>query len=158
MTPYYFTASVIAVALISAAYDSKVINLWRSIKHVPRWLVRAAVVVLAAYITKEWVLLLGSWGLFNVVFRPCLNLWRNPKRSVWYISPSNVYDWVVLWVYFRLKLGGSGWLPSRKQVKQSWAHNMTFPHFVSDIHRAGKLAYIVELAAFGMAVYIRGII
>jgi hypothetical protein len=90
--------------------------------------------------------LLGSWGLFNVVFRPCLNLWRKPKRSVWYISPANVYDRLFLYA-----LEADAY--SVGEDHGEWYEVST--HYRMLTRRAGKLAYIVELAAFGMAVSFR---
>ena len=144
-----FNTSIIALALLSAWYDSGRINNDLPIVHVPRWLVRSALAVIAAWVTGEWILLLGSWGLFNLFFRPCLNQWRVPKRSVWYIAPwSNVYDRTIWSITF------FGYEPITWSLYLQ-GYLSGAPGYVSDVHRAGKLAYIVELAAFGMAVSFR---
>jgi hypothetical protein len=150
-----FLTSIIALALLSAWYDSGRINNDLPILHVPRWLVRSAIAVIAAWVTGEWILLLGSWGLFNVVFRPCLNLWRVPKRSVWYISPSSRYDWTFIISTIPGLCRVNDWIVD---ADEDWMkHGQFYYKHERGVHRAGKLAYIVELAAFGLAVYLRSL-
>jgi hypothetical protein len=147
MTP--LIAITIAIAILSAWYDKTRIAGGYAIMHIPRWLVRAALVCLAALLFKLPWMVLGLWGLFSAVFRFALNKWRGLDWR--YVSPSNWYDYA-----FLLVSGAWGWKPHGEWTWSNWRAFMRAQHtgydlddqYAEAVHDAGVAAYIVELAAF----------
>jgi hypothetical protein len=143
--------TTIAIAILSAWYDKVRIAWGHDILHVPRWLVRAALVTLAAVVFGEPWMVLGLWGLFSAVFRYSLNRWRGKDWR--YLSPSNWYDTAFIFL-----VDTSEWL-GRKAEQDIHGVLYSAPDsgwYRKDIHRAGTLAYIVEVMAFVVVAYICG--
>ena len=88
--------TTIAIAILSAWYDKVRIAGGHDIMHVPRWLIRAALVSIAALLFGHPWMVLGLWGLFSAVFRFALNRWRGKDAT--YVSTSNYYDRAFIWL------------------------------------------------------------
>ena len=131
MTP--LTLTTIAIAILSAWYDKVRIAGGHEIMHVPRWVIRAALVSIAALLFGHPWMVLGLWGLFSAVFRFALNRWRGLDWR--YVSPSNWYDRTFM------EFAGYWW--------SSWDGFDT-----NDVHRAGTIAYIVEVVAFVVVLFL----
>ena len=153
--------TTIAIAILSAWYDKVSIAGGHEIMHVPRWLIRAALVTLAAFVFGHPWMLLGLWGLFSAVFRFALNRWRGLDWR--YLSPSSWYDWTFIWIG---SLPGRGFYVSalwdneaRKTIEAQWGtvgYHAGWEPYVRWAHRGGTLAYIVEVVAFVVVAYICG--
>jgi len=83
-------------------------------------------------------LCLVAYGSFSVVFRWRLNKLRN--MSPWYVSPSNAYDTAFIHMVSEINKDA---LPAVHRLR--YADNMY--GYVTDVHRAGRIAYCCELAA-----------
>jgi hypothetical protein len=125
--------------------------------HVPRWIIRAALVSIAALLFGHPWMVLGLWGLFSAVFRFALNRWRGLDWR--YIAPwSNTYDLVFY------GLAGEGWPhkglrmdPVSRAYHNGFKYDGIIMWGVRDrVHRAGTLAYAVEVVAFVVVAYICG--
>ena len=144
--------TTIAIAILSAWYDKIRIAGGHEIKHVPRWLVRAALVSIAAFVFGHPWMVLGLWGLFSAVFRFALNRWRGLDWR--YIGPwSNTYDRVFHGIVIRYRHGF--WIPADFLGEERDIYfggrgidATSTQSAKDDIHRAGTIAYIVEVVAF----------
>jgi hypothetical protein len=169
--------TTIAIAILSAWYDKVRIAGGHEILHVPRWLIRAALVTIAALLFGHPWMVLGLWGLFSAVFRFALNRWRGKDWR--YVSPSNWYD--TAFIVFSISVGQLD-IPRRdrftlkercfimsehallmKASKVHWIDRTDGPDlnilpswYAQQVHRAGTIAYIVEVVAFVVVAYICG--
>jgi hypothetical protein len=142
---------VIAACILTAAFavwqaseDDLQITMGQPVRHVRQWLLRASVVTLMCVVIGLPWLAIGLAGLFSAVFRYSLNRLRG--LSPWYVSPSNWYDWFWLCVC-AATLGWSAW-GHRREFAISWSYNLLWPGWVQWSHRAGRIAYAVELVVF----------
>jgi hypothetical protein len=125
--------------------------------HVPRWLIRAALVTLAALLFGHPWMVLGLWGLFSAMFRFALNRWRGKDWR--YIAPwSNLYDRTVMSFRVSVRYFASyyqWWWPNDKEITM-WKDGYLsgWPWAKKDIHRAGTIAYIVEVVAFVVVLFL----
>ena len=94
-----------------------------------------------------------GWAAFTMLFRFALNAERGLDWR--YVSPSNWYDWAFLWLgsipgrgmYFGTVFSRR----ARLEFVESWAtigYHAGFHPWVTWAHRAGTLAYALELAVF----------
>lgn len=147
-------ASVL-LALEEAKKDAWLISQHMPVDHVGAWCFRAAimsgVVGLLLMIVDPWaaVPLLGLAGSsFSALFRWQLNGAR--RLHTCYIAPwSNAYDrlWYgVLFFITSIKFGLWVW-PGQSSIdvaRVGYTHGATAT--TNDIHRAGRIAYVVEIA------------
>ncbi len=143
---------VIAACILTAAFavwcacdDDLQIAMNKPVKHVQQWLLRASVVTLLCVVVGMPWLAIGLAGLFSAVFRYALNRLRG--LSPWYVSPSNWYDWQFIkrTRWFTLDL------VKQPRTQAMMYHQVAYndaPYYVTSIHRAGRIAYAVELLAF----------
>lgn len=159
-----FAAIVLALAEQCSVWDAEEIEYRRrnngeSLDHAPMWRFRAAMVAGAALgmwllanheAPQHWSVLLPLLGFgafaFSAWFRFKLN--KRRKEDWRYCSPSNWYDYG-----FLMLSGAWGW----KQPRWTWSNWRGFmkfahwnnyelnPPYVVQVHRAGTIAYCVEL-------------
>jgi hypothetical protein len=159
---------VIAACILTATFavwcacdDDLQIAMNKPVRHVRQWLLRASVVTLLCVVIGLPWLAIGLAGLFSAVFRYALNRLRG--LSPWYVSPSNWYDYLLIlfsangytdWklseyirlhgkVYFCDLPSHLEWRNRNEGSDQYWRDQ-----WQSVIHRAGKIAYAVELVVF----------
>jgi hypothetical protein len=102
-------------------------------------------------------MVLGLWGLFSAVFRYSLNTLRGLDWR--YVSPSNWYDWMFIVADLSMQ-GRPHWAYGKRNVAMKvhaayfTPNNFVRQEYVNHIHRAGTIAYIVELVAFVVVAYI----
>jgi hypothetical protein len=142
--------TTIAIAILSAWYDKVRIAGGHDILHVPRWLIRAALVSIAALLFGHPWMVLGLWGLFSAVFRFALNRWRGKDWR--YVSPSNWYDWQFIRHTIAAIPLPQSW---REEIESNHGFDYAYsPNYRDEIHRAGTIAYAVEVVAFVVVAYL----
>lgn len=130
-------------------------------QHAPDWQGRAifslAVCAFLSFVLSSWTpkgyawALLGfgllAYGVFTPVFRFRLNRLR--KMSPWYVSPTSLYDWQFMLLERGHFFGN--------RVTDVSIHDQKYRlgslyHY--QIHRAGRIAYAVEIAAAAIGFWI----
>lgn len=134
-------------ALLWAAKDAGDIKAGKDIKHGKRWIMRAAIEIVASVafacgigdrpIDFHLVLLTIACGfLFSAVFRFSLNTMRGMHWN--YLSPSSWYDWqFIRWTMRPI---------DREELVEGWHVYMAAMGSL----RAGTIAYTFELLAFAI--------
>jgi hypothetical protein len=141
---------VIAACIFAASFavwcacdDGRQIAMNKPVRHVRQWLLRASVVTLLCVVIGLPWLAIGLAGLFSAVFRFALNRLRG--LSPRYVGPwSSLYDRAMF-------LPWRGKYPEDIYVMASRYFLTRAPRhleFRTDIHRAGRIAYAVELLTF----------
>ena len=140
---------VIAACIFAASFavwcacdDDIQIAMNKPVRHVRQWLLRASVVTLLCVVIGLPWMAIGLAGLFSAVFRYALNRLRG--LSPWYMAPwSNLYD-RVFYSIACLYWFTPGMLRSHRIILTGGSPIGDW----SDIHRAGRIAYAVELVVF----------
>jgi len=156
------------VALITGAFilvaAYAVFEAWRHflrieehkrINHIGAWTVRALVTCLILGLASFKLgysaipCAIGSAFLFSAVFRYCLNSMRGLHWA--YLSPSAHYDWL----FMRL----TGKFGNRASLIKEWPSDYHGSNEVTDYvhditHRAGTIAYIIEVAILAVCIFI----
>ena len=153
---------VYLIIALFAAYcavdDLADIGSGRVIHHPVQWLIRAVVALAIVGIwwvgsephwTRVLFVTLACGPLFSLIFRLSLNRLRG--KDWWYVSPSNLYDYL-----FMVLSGAAEWKPKRWGWKNYMAflrhshwNNMELNgNYVDGVKRAGTLATVVETVAF----------
>jgi hypothetical protein len=158
MDELHGTMEVIAACIFAASFavwcacdDDRQIAMNKPVRHVRQWLLRASVVTLLCVVIGFPWLAIGLAGLFSAVFRYSLNRLRG--LSPWYIAPwSNLYDRAAMSVTVAARYFAryhKWWWPNDREVAM-WMDGYVsgFDWAKKDIHRAGRIAYAVELLTF----------
>ena len=131
-------------AQIESADDYAQIQRKETIDHAQQWLMRGTMTVLYLLFCGELWWAFGLAGLFSAVFRFQLN----KKRGLdWrYVSPSNLYDYVWLFITWFRHLSR----PVPMRDAYLFHHSYYWPMGLNDqyqpsVHRAGALAYTAEM-------------
>ena len=138
------TSTLITLALAEYASrdDFHQIGKGSKIRHGLQWLFRAAVVALACWLDDSTLYAVPLAFLFSAVFRLSLNLWRGLDWR--YVSPSSWYDWLWMRLVSRIY-----WDRDDARLRHL-GRSKEFGWYMYDLHRAGLLAYSVELVVFGL--------
>jgi hypothetical protein len=149
---------IVAACILTAAFaawcacdDDLQIAMNKPVRHVRQWLLRASVVALLCVVIGLPWLAIGLAGLFSAVFRYELNRLRG--LSPFYIAPwSSLYDRAAMSVTVAARHFASyykWWWPNDREITM-WKDGYLsgWPWAKKDIHRAGKIAYAVELVVF----------
>lgn len=168
MTTELFGAPLLASAMVAYAWlfeaprDAETIAAGSEVHHTPAWIRRFLTWALASIVVFGFVMphtgtsvaacALVGYGAFTPVFRWRLNNLRSLKAC--YVSPSNAYDWL----FIDLTLGWIVKGPARrKQAIEQHQHNYSsglFPIYRRNIHIAGLIAYVVELASLSAGIWL----
>jgi len=138
---------IILFAIWEAYEDQRDIKRGKDIDHAASWGYRAVVTcgvllviwyVSGASFLRFTISLAACAPIFSAVFRFALNKWRGKDWR--YVSPSNWYDWVFIYLSFGAAFNS----------REAWDEHHGFdyehsPEYRHDIHGAGLLAYIFEL-------------
>ena len=143
--------TTLITAELSARDDFRQIGNDEKIRHVIQWCIRAAIVGAACiadwyWFNSPWYTVIGMAGLFSAFFRWRLNSLRGLDWR--YVSPSSWYDWQFI------RLTHAGYDGQRDDAIE-W-HGIRYNNlqlYPNDIHRAGLIAYIVEVVVFAVVLY-----
>jgi hypothetical protein len=146
---------VAAFAVFEACEDFGLIADHNEVEHVYGWIWRAFITcciwVFAAICIGYSAIpcAIGSAFLFSAVFRYCLNSMRGLHWA--YLSPSAHYDWL----FMRL----TGKFGNRASLIKEWPSDYHGSNEVTDYvhditHRAGTIAYIIEVAILAVCIFI----
>ena len=167
MNTELFGAPLLALAMdayaqTEAKMDATDIAEGRPIQHGEGWFRRVGVSLIAIAIVffcvmpHTWTSIaacaLVAYGWWMPVFRWRLNGLRKLKAC--YVSPSNAYDWL----FIDLTLGWVIKGPRRREMAieehQHGYFSGLFPLYRRNIHRAGTLAYAVELSSLAIGIFL----
>lgn len=136
----------VALAIWSAADDAEQIRNNERLNKPLQWLARAFGVTAFCVACGLWWMALPIGALFSSVFRFTLNRLRGLDWR--YVSPSSWYDWQFL------RLTHAGYDGQRGDAIEWHGRRYSFLLVYSkDVHRAGLLAYIAELA-FAVLIFV----
>lgn len=156
LSPILFYGLLTGFLLLEAASDREAIRTNGTIDHTMNWIARAiAALVMASpyliYAKSFWfalaMLCSAAFG-FSALFRWRLNKLRGKHPC--YVSPSSWYDFGYMVILGEHR-------PHRRWTWSNWkacvlnSHWINYelsPSYTKSIHRAGRLAYIVEVVLF----------
>ena len=153
-----------ALAIYCAWDDAKEIKNDDKIHHLLQWFIRCLVavgmvVVVAGFGLKATFLAIGSGALFSMVFRYSLNTMRGLDWR--YVSPSSWYDYVCLVISGAWSWKPNGWKWKNWQglMRNSHTGSILFDaQYQSSVHRAGLIAYALELVVLVACSYLSSVL
>ena len=153
-----------AFAFYCAWDDAKEIKNDDKIHHLLQWIIRFLVAVgLVAVVAGSWsqaaFLAIGSGALFSMVFRFSLNRMRGLDWR--YVSPSSWYDYVYLVISGAWSWKPNGWKWKNWQglMRNSHTGSILFDaQYQSSVHRAGLIAYALELVVLVACSYLSSVL
>ena len=150
-----------ALAVYCAWDDANEIKNDEKILHLLQWCIRflvavGMVAVVAGFGLKATFLAIGSGASFSMVFRYCLNRMRGLDWR--YVSPSSWYDWQFIRHSLDWINKGSGYRGRVLEEHQSSYFSGNFPAYVRCIHRAGLVAYVLELVVLVGCSYLSNVL